>query len=270
MKSSAIQEKPDATAMLCSETSPFMAVKNQPISLAGAKRMAAYELGANGPWPDQGLNRVLAAIDSFDSGNLSEVECLEMLFYLSSRRPDSRRLAESAMETYGSLAKVFARSGKELRENLGLDHSMTAQLAIWKTTLKYALLKDVPGRKDLSSYAALMDYLTLGMREAEQEILRVIYLDAKNRIIKDEEMARGTVDAVSIYPKEIAKRAMAYCASSIILAHNHLSDDPTPSNTDIQATVKTKGALGLLDIVLHDHVIIARNHCFSMQQQRLI
>ena len=147
---------------------------------------------------------------------------------------------------------------------------MTAQLAIAKSSLRYVLAEKVSCSKELSSYAALMDYLALDMREAEQEILRVIYLDTKNKIMKDEEMARGTIDIVPIYPKEVAKRAMGYCASAVILAHNHLTDDPTPSRADIDATRKTKGALDFLDIILHDHVIIARGRCFSMQQQRLI
>ena len=232
--------------------------------------MAPYSLGTDEPWPDQGLNRILAMVEGFDTNQLSEVECLEMLFYLTSRRQDARQIAEAAIETYGSLAKVFQRPGKELRELLGLDHSMTALLAIAKSSMKYILAPDLSDRRELKSYAALMNYLALDLRGAEQEIFRVIYLDTKCRIIKDEEMARGTVDAVAIYPKEIAKRAVAYCASSVILAHNHLGDDPTPSRNDIEATIQAKGALQLFDVVLHDHVIVARSRCFSLQQQGLI
>jgi len=241
-------------------------VANSALPSAEEMPKMTYTLGTDTPWPDQGLNRILATIDSFDTSALSEIDCLEMLFYLSSRRQDSRKLAEAAIERYGSLAKVFAQSGKELREKLSIDYSMTAQIAITKSSLKYILSDNLFERKQLLSYAALMDYLSLDMREAEQEILRVIYLDAKNKIIKDEEMARGTVDSVSIYPKEIAKRAMCYCASAVVLAHNHLADDPTPTGPDVEATIRTKGALELLDIVLHDHVIVARKRCFSMKQ----
>lgn len=240
------------------------------IPSVGSKSMTGYSLGSDQPWPDQGLNRILAAFDSFNTSDLNEIECLEMLFYLSSRRKDSRQIAEAAIAAYGSLGKVFERPGKELRDMLGLDHAMTAQLAIAKTSMKFVLANDIDARKELSSYAALMDYLALQMRHADQEILHVIYLDTKNKIIKDEEMARGTIDAVEIYPKEVAKRALAYCASSVILAHNHLADDPRPSQNDIEATLKTKGALECFDIVLHDHVIIAQKSCFSMKEKNLI
>ncbi|MGI9355093.1 MAG: JAB domain-containing protein [Rhizobiaceae bacterium] len=213
---------------------------------------------------------MLATIDSFNTDDLSEIECLEMLFYLSSRRQDARMLAEAAIETYGSLGKVFERPGQELRESLGLDRSMTGLLAIAKTSMKLILTEQLPVRQEIPSFAVLMDYLALELRQADQEILRVLYLDIKNKLIKDEEVARGTVNAVYIYPKELAKRAAAFCASSIILAHNHLSDDPTPSQLDIKTTRKTKAVLESFDIVLHDHVIIARNSCFSMLREQLI
>ena len=249
----------------------FPVVKTHAVPLLGANSMETpYSLGTDDHWPDQGLNRILATLDRFDTGGLCEVECLEMLIYLSARRKDARKLAEETIEAYGSLAKVFSRTGKELRETLGFDNATTSLLAVAKTSMKYILEPGIIDRQELSSYAALMDYLALDLREADQEILRVIYLDTNCKIIKDEEMSRGTVNATPIYPKEIAKRALAYCASSVILAHNHLSDDPTPSRGDVDATIKTQEALGNFDIVLHDHVIIARRRCLSMQQQGLL
>lgn len=266
----AAQKQTNAARHHNANNAKLAVIDNQTVPLAGAKQMAPYSLGTNEPWPDQGLNRILATVDSFDTNELSEIECLEMLFYLGSRRRDARHIAEAAIETYGSLAKVFQRPGKELREFLGMDHSMTALLAIAKSSMKFILTPDLSDRRELKSYAALMNYVTLDLRGADQEILRIIYLDTKSRIIKDEEMARGTVDSVSIYPKEVAKRAAAYCASSVILAHNHLGDDPTPSRPDVEATTRTKGALELFDIALLDHVIVARSRCFSMQEQGMI
>lgn len=243
---------------------------NQTAPMTGSKPMTSYHLSADEPWPDQGLNRFLTAVDNFNTNELSEVECLEMLFYLSSRRRDARSLAESAIQIYGSLASVFQRPGKELREALGIDHAMSALLAIAKSSMKRILAPDLSARQEIESFAALMNYLALDLRGNEQEVFRVIYLDTKCRIIKDEEMARGTVDAVTVYPKEVAKRAAGYCASSVILAHNHLGDDPTPSRNDIAVTIQTKGALKLFDVTLHDHVIVARNCYFSMHKEGLV
>ena len=189
------------------EAPQFSVVENQVIPLAKARPMPTYPNGTNDHWPDQGLNRLLAKAENFDTNDISEIECLEMLFYLTSKRQDARQLAEAAIETYGSLGRVFDRPGRELRELLGFDYSMTAMLAITKTSMKFILTPKVTARRELGSYAALMDYLALDLRNAEQEIFRIIYLDTKNKIIRDEEMARGTVDAVSIYPKEVAKKS---------------------------------------------------------------
>ena len=229
-----------------------------------------YALTADESWPNQNLNRVLVASEGGNTDHFSEVDCLEMLFYLSSRRMDARQIAEVAIKTYGSLAKVFQRSGRELRETMCMDHSMTGLLAILKSSMKYIISPGSPSRRELPSYAALVEYLALDFRGAEEEILRVIYLDGMNKIIRDEEMARGTVNQVPIYPKEVAKRAILSCASSVILAHNHLGDDPTPSRRDVEATIKTKRALESLDINLYDHVIISHKRCFSMEEKHLI
>lgn len=240
------------------------------IPRVGHETLASHSIGSDRPWPDQSLNRILATLDRFHISDFSEIECLEILFYLSSGRTDSRQIAETAIEKYGSLGKIFERPGKELRDSLGLDHSMTAQLAVSKLSMKLILANNFEMRKELSSYEALTDYLVLHMRHADQETLRVIYLDTKYKIIKDEERARGTIDAVEIYPKEIARHAVACNAYSVILAHNHLADDSKPSLRDIQATLRTKRALECLDIVLHDHVIVSRDSCFSMKAKNLI
>jgi len=263
-------QKREAVVLHRAQYPDLDAIEHKTLPNDHTKDTEADALLTNAPWPDQGLNRIMATLDSLDTNELDEIECLEMLIYLSSRRQDARALAESAIETYGSLAKTIARSGKELRAILNEDHSIIATLAIVKASLKFVLAADLPDRQELKSYGALTNYLALDLRHAEQEILRIIYLDNKCGIIKDEEISRGTVDHVSIYPREVVKRAAGSSASSIILAHNHLSDDATPSQADIQATIKVKRALEVFDIILHDHVIIARNGCFSMQQENII
>ncbi|MEL6965147.1 MAG: JAB domain-containing protein, partial [Pseudomonadota bacterium] len=203
----AAQERMDAVRQQCAYCADLAVTNNQEVQRAQTETMPPHSLDTSDLWPDQGLNRILATFENFDTNELNEIDCLEMLLYLSSRRRDARRVAEAAIETYGSLSKIFQRPGRELREILGMDRSMTALLAIAKTSLKFILTPNFSDRHELSSYADLMDYMAIDLRGVEQEILRVIYLDTKNRIIKDEEMARGTVDSVAIYPKEVARRA---------------------------------------------------------------
>lgn len=245
-------------------------INNETASNCAQNNEIAYAQGLNENQADPNVSCLLFPFDSLNSDELSEIECLELLFFLCSKRTDSRRLAAKAMETYGSLAKIFQRSGRELRETLGLDQVMAGMFAVTKSSMKHILTPDFSPRKEISSDTSLMDYLTLDLRQANQEILRIIYLDRKCKIIRDEELFRGTIDTVPIYPREIARRSLAYCASSIILAHNHLSEDPTPSAADVRATINIKAALLPLGIILHDHVIISYGPCFSMQECGLI
>jgi DNA repair protein RadC len=114
-------------------------------------------------------------------------------------------------------------------------------------------------RQVISSWAALLDYCRATMAHREVEQFRVFYLDRKNTLIADEEQARGTVDHVPVYPREIVKRALHLNASALILVHNHPSGDPTPSAADIDMTGQVQRAADALGIAVHDHVVIGRS-----------
>jgi len=90
-------------------------------------------------------------------------------------------------------------------------------------------------------------------------------LDRKNVLIADEEQARGTVDHVPVYPREVVKRALELNASAFILVHNHPSGDPTPSDADISMTTQINDAAQALGLTLHDHLIIGRSKELSFR-----
>ena len=102
--------------------------------------------------------------------------------------------------------------------------------------------------------------------------LKLIYLflDRKNVLVADEPQAKGTVDHVPVYPREVVKRALELNASALILVHNHPSGDPTPSDADISVTNQIKSAASALGVTLHDHVIIGKARDFSFRAQGLL
>ncbi len=105
------------------------------------------------------------------------------------------------------------------------------------------------------------------MAHRETEQFRVFFLDRKNVLIADEEQAKGTVDHVPVYPREIAKRALELNASALILVHNHPSGDPTPSQADIDMTARVQAACNALGLTLHDHLIIGKSTELSFRSQ---
>ncbi|MGI9504231.1 MAG: JAB domain-containing protein [Geminicoccaceae bacterium] len=265
MHSAVNQEKTDASHQKRHSAHDQIAVDD--LHAQAGEAVSASWLSGRRDWPNRELNRIISTLGSLDVDVFKPADYLELLLYLSSGRPDTRSLAESMLAFYGSLAKILTRSGEELRERFALDYGMTAQLALAKLTQKFIVLPDLASREKVLSASDILTYAASNMRGSEEEVLHVVYLDQKFGIIRDQEMARGTVDTVAIYPREIAKRALAYCASSVILIHNHLSDDPTPSQSDIVCTRKVKTALDALDIVLHDHLIVSRSRHLSMSQE---
>lgn len=110
-----------------------------------------------------------------------------------------------------------------------------------------------------------MAYLAFDLRHASKECLRVLLLNARNELLPQEILFRGTVDRVHAYPREIVKHALDADATAILLVHNHPSGDLTPSPEDIRLTRAIDAALRPLDIALHDHLIIVRAGAISLR-----
>lgn len=116
----------------------------------------------------------------------------------------------------------------------------------------------------LTSWQAVLDYCALAVR-GEEERLHALFLDRKNRLISDEQMAVGTVDHVPVYPREIVKRALLLDASALILVHNHPAGDPDPSEADISMTRTVQKACNALGLTLHDHIIVGAGREASLR-----
>lgn len=221
-------------------------------------------------WSDAALNRILSKVEFMAANSFSQVECLEMLIYLSSGCLDARLLAEHAMRVYGSLANVMIRPARELNQRIGLGHEVICLFSALLSCLDHMRAGKTASRKDLSSYAKLIDHLTQDIRDYKQEALRIIYLDAKYMIIKDQACPGSHADMMPFSPKEVAQRAAAQCASAVVLTRHYQSEDPTPSQYDINAAIGTKCTLESLDIGLLDYVIFARGGHFSMRRQHIL
>jgi DNA repair protein RadC len=122
----------------------------------------------------------------------------------------------------------------------------------------------------LGTSEALIDYLFADMAHLPFERVRALFLNAKNRLLHDELVCDGSINEAPLYPREIMRRALEVGATALILAHNHPSGDPEPSEGDIRATRRVAEAGRALDIRLHDHVILARSGWSSLRMLGLI
>jgi len=110
------------------------------------------------------------------------------------------------------------------------------------------------------------DYLTLKLSHLEHEVFSILFLSNNHKIIAYEELFRGTIDAASVYPREVVKRALQLNAAALILAHNHPSGESSPSQGDIQITHKLQKALKMVDIRILDHIIIGSEEPVSLAE----
>ena len=152
----------------------------------------------------------------------------------------------------------------------GAGPAVVLELKLVEAAAQRMMRARVMQKPVLSSWDALLDYCHTTMAHRETEQVRVLFLDRTNVLIADEEQAKGTVDHVPVYPREIVKRALELNASALILVHNHPSGDPTPSEADISMTSQVQDACQALGLMLHDHLIIGKEREISFRAQRLL
>ena len=188
---------------------------------------------------------------------MPEYELLELLLFNAIDRIDVKPLAKALLAAFGDLNGVVAASEHRLMQVPGTTPKVWLQLRIVEAFAHRMALARVIQRSVISSWDDLMAYCRTVMAYRDTEQFRILFLDRKNVLIADEAQAKGTVDHVPVYPREVARRALELNASALILVHNHPSGDPTPSDADIAMT-QNRARLPPIGVTLHDHVMIGK------------
>jgi DNA repair protein RadC len=186
----------------------------------------------------------------------ADYELLELLLFLGIPRQDVRGLAKQLIQRFGGFGAVISASPASLSEVKGVGEGAIAALKTAQAAAVRLLRERIEGKSLLGSWQQVIDYLRADMAYRDEEHLRVLYLNTKNVLIADEVQQRGTVNHAPVYPREVAKRALALNASAVILVHNHPSGDPSPSRADVEMTREVREALKAVGIALHDHVVV--------------
>lgn len=196
---------------------------------------------------------------------MPDYELLELLLFRAIPRCDVKPVARRLIDTFGDFARVLSAPRDRLMDVRGVGATVVLELKIAEAAAHRLARSKVMRKPVISSWDAVLDYCHTTMSHLETEQFRVLYLDRKNVLIADEEQARGTVDHVPVYPREVVKRALELNASALILVHNHPSGDPTPSEADIAMTERIRAAAETLGLTLHDHLIIGKSRELSFR-----
>ena len=201
---------------------------------------------------------------------LPDYEIMEMLLALAIPRQDVKPLAKGLIDRFGSFGAAISQPYEALVAVDGVKEASASALLLVREAALRLLEGQARQGSAISSWTALLDYLSARHAYSSVEAFHVLYLDRKNVLIRDEPFARGTVDQAPVYPREVARRALELAASAAILVHNHPSGDPTPSRADIEITKEVARAAQTLGVQLHDHLIVGRSGHVSFKSQGLL
>jgi DNA repair protein RadC len=201
---------------------------------------------------------------------LHDHELVEYLLALAIPRRDTKPLAKKLIARFGSLGALLSAEPEAIAKAADLSESAVAALKIAEASALRLLRSQIDNRPVLGSWQALLDYLRADMAFQPIERVRVLYLNSKNMLIRDEALSEGSVDEAAVYVREIVRRALECHATALILVHNHPSGDPQPSQQDIRLTREIIEATRHIKVAVHDHIIIGSRGHSSMRAMGLI
>jgi DNA repair protein RadC len=215
-------------------------------------------------------SRLRARLLESGGAALADYELLEYLLALAIPRRDTKPLAKALLREFGGFPGLMSTDVDALLRIDGVGETVAAAIKVVQATSLRLLQNDVTRQPVLASWQSLLDYLRADMAYIGIERVRVLHLNSKNILIRDEVMSEGSIDQAAVYVREVIRRAIDLGSSALIIVHNHPSGDPSPSRADISLTRDIIDAGKRLNIAVHDHIIIASDGHSSMRALGLI
>lgn len=197
---------------------------------------------------------------------LTDAELLAILLRTGLAGCSVLHMAQALLDRFGGLAGLLNASAQDLALSKGLGPAKRAEMLAVMELAKRATAQQLRDREVFASPEAVKHYLQLQLGHRPHEIFAVLFLDSQHRLIAMEEMFRGTLTQTSVYPREVALRALHHHAAGVILSHNHPSGSLQPSPADHSLTASLQSALGLLDVRVLDHIIVGQGGSYSMAE----
>ncbi|MEO6215002.1 MAG: DNA repair protein RadC [Sphingomonas sp.] len=219
------------------------------------------------PEPDHSGHRARLRKRLAEQGGdgLLDHELIEYLLALAIPRRDTKPLAKALLAEFGGIGGLLSADGEALARVPGMGETSIAAIKIAHAAALRLLRAEVAERPVLGNWQALLDYLRADMAHHAIERVRVLHLNTRNMLIRDELMSEGSIDEAAFYVREVIRRAIDLGSAAVILVHNHPSGDPTPSRADIEVTRNMAEAGKRMGIAVHDHIIMGTSGHSSLR-----
>jgi len=201
---------------------------------------------------------------------LADTELLAVLLRTGVRGTPVLQLARHLLDHFAGLPALLQASPDELKQVRGLGPAKRAELGAVLELARRSLSQELAERPVFDSPARVKQHLRLTLGHLPHEVFAVLFLDAQNRLMRLEEMFRGTLTQTSVYPREVVRRALELHAAAVVLAHNHPSGLAEPSRADEFLTTALKKALELVDVRVLDHLVVGRTEVVSFAERGLL
>lgn len=204
------------------------------------------------------------------ASSLTDAELLAIFLRVGVRGASAVDLARAMLDDHGSLANLLSADEDRFCQTKGLGSAKYAQLQAVLEMARRHVEEELTFEDVLTNPEATRRFLQLKLARSPHEIFACVFLDNRHRVIAFEEMFRGTIDGASVYPREVVKAALHYNAAALVFAHNHPSGVAEPSSADRSITKRLVDALGLVDIRVLDHLVLAHNEATSFAERGLL
>lgn len=199
--------------------------------------------------------------------SLTDAELLAIFLRTGTQGMNVLTLSDHLIKEFGSLRALFSADLDEFCRHKGLGVAKFVQLqATLEMTQRY-LAETLTRGEALTSPEQTKLYLSGLLRDKQREEFYVLFLDNQHRVICGEPLFQGTIDAASVYPREVVKRSLEHNAAALILAHNHPSGVAEPSQSDRRITRRIIDALALVDIRVLDHFVVGDGEIVSFAER---
>jgi DNA repair protein RadC len=202
---------------------------------------------------------------------LTDTELLALFLRTGIKGKNVFVMAQELLDRFKGFAGLIHASAAELKTCKGMGgDAKRSQLVAVLEMARRALTQQLTETTVMNSPNAVKQYLQLELAQLKHEVFAVLFLDAHNRLLSYQPMFRGSLSQTMVYPREVAKTALALGADGVVLAHNHPGGTVKPSQADMKLTRTLQESLALIDVTVRDHIIVAQGKYLSMAEEGLL